>query len=282
MTSLWRRLRDWIRSTAGSGRENVQAIETEATGYDVFISYRSSNIESIRILAEQLQANGVRVWLPEYQIAAEERPDFQNHINAAIANSRLFLYFWNEEFAASSHCMAELDQARSQQHLWPAQVIRCENTGPRDWTTSQSEGQLVWHGSFDFSRDPVLRSLLDLIGTKLGREDLSFDPKQPKMQLANELMPTLETRTKVIEFMVMGWQSLPLDQLGMHPGILKAWRLMSDTLDVRCCVSVRSIGPEERFFYGSDRGRTEAFITAMTESNKSNGDVIFGIHHIEI
>jgi tetratricopeptide (TPR) repeat protein len=76
--------------------------------WDVFVSYKSENVELARRIAERLIASGLKVWFAEYQVLLAERERFQEAIDKGLARSRYGIVLTNELYAMSQHCMHEL------------------------------------------------------------------------------------------------------------------------------------------------------------------------------
>lgn len=78
--------------------------------FDLFVSYKSHDANIVRILAEQLLAQGVKVWFAEYLILLSQREEFQNFIDDGIATSEYAICVTNERYSKSKHCQKEIDQ----------------------------------------------------------------------------------------------------------------------------------------------------------------------------
>jgi hypothetical protein len=81
--------------------------------YDAFISYRSSNANFARVIADQLIAVGLNPWFAEYMILLQGRQDFQTRIDAGLARSKYGLIFFSPGYTASMYCMHELKVLKS-------------------------------------------------------------------------------------------------------------------------------------------------------------------------
>lgn len=81
--------------------------------YDVFLSYKSDDVELVRPVAEALIHNGLRVWFNEYAIydAASWSDDaaLSNAIRHGAARSSSALIFCNNAWASSRWCRIELE-----------------------------------------------------------------------------------------------------------------------------------------------------------------------------
>jgi len=78
--------------------------------YDIFISYKSHDVQIARLLADQLIASGKRVWFAEYQILVRRYSKFQAAIDAGIRRSRYGLAITNDRYAGSEYCQREMKQ----------------------------------------------------------------------------------------------------------------------------------------------------------------------------
>ena len=76
--------------------------------YDIFISYKSENIDLVRLIVEQLLAKGLRVWFAEYRVMMHTYESFQRLINYGIENSNFAICFTNKKYAESKYCIGEL------------------------------------------------------------------------------------------------------------------------------------------------------------------------------
>lgn len=77
--------------------------------YDCFLSYKSEDIDLVRVVADQLIASGVKVWFAEYLVLLEGREGFQDAIQRGIQRSRRGVVLSNPRYAQSKHCLQELD-----------------------------------------------------------------------------------------------------------------------------------------------------------------------------
>lgn len=77
--------------------------------YDLFVSYKAENANTVRTIVENLIAQGIRVWFAEYEILIENYDEFQDAIDAGIDRSRYFVAFTNQLWATKSeYCVAEV------------------------------------------------------------------------------------------------------------------------------------------------------------------------------
>jgi hypothetical protein len=88
---------------------------------DVFISYRTIDANSVRIIAEQLIAQDVPVWFDEYRITTDQRAQvikrsyeenirfFEKIISDAIGTCSIAICFTSPEYARSDYCKTEAD-----------------------------------------------------------------------------------------------------------------------------------------------------------------------------
>ena len=78
--------------------------------YGCFISYRTVSVHTVRFLAEQLVARGVKPWFAEWEILISGRRGFQEAINCGLAASKTAICCTNSGYAASEYCRIEAMQ----------------------------------------------------------------------------------------------------------------------------------------------------------------------------
>lgn len=76
----------------------------------IFMSYKSEDAVAVRMIAEQMRAQGLNVWFAEYNIGIRDRADFQRMIDTAIADCDYGVCFTNDLYAESEFCRDELEQ----------------------------------------------------------------------------------------------------------------------------------------------------------------------------
>lgn len=76
----------------------------------IFISYKSEDAVAVRMIAEQLRAQGASVWFAEYDVTISKRAEFQVAIDTAIAECDYGLCFTNDVYAGSEYCRDELEK----------------------------------------------------------------------------------------------------------------------------------------------------------------------------
>lgn len=72
--------------------------------FDIFLSYRRTNANVIRRIAEGLLARGVRVWFDEYLIRTRDRGVIRERLASGIATSERMVIFANDSYAQSIWC----------------------------------------------------------------------------------------------------------------------------------------------------------------------------------
>jgi hypothetical protein len=100
---------------AGSGLVGLLALNgirrcLAAPLWDVFISYKSKNVDIARTIADRLTASGIRVWFAEYQILLTGRERFQDAIDKGIRRCRCGIALTNDDYVDSEYCRKEMDQ----------------------------------------------------------------------------------------------------------------------------------------------------------------------------
>lgn len=78
--------------------------------FDVFVSYKSQNVDAARRFADLALANGLKPWFAEYLIRFHARDKFEREINKGAADSRAAILFTGFGYFESKHCIGELEQ----------------------------------------------------------------------------------------------------------------------------------------------------------------------------
>ena len=78
--------------------------------WDVFISYKSEDVEIARRVADLLIASGYEVWFAEYQVLLKNYDKFQQAIDQGITNCDYGIAFTNDRYAKSPYCGLEITQ----------------------------------------------------------------------------------------------------------------------------------------------------------------------------
>jgi hypothetical protein len=78
--------------------------------WDVFISYKSEDVDLARRIANQLIASGLKVWFNEYRVLLQNFDQFQNAIDFGIAHSDWAICLTNNRYIGSEYCRNELEQ----------------------------------------------------------------------------------------------------------------------------------------------------------------------------
>lgn len=78
--------------------------------YDIFISYKSENVNIVRPVVEYLISNGLKIWFAEYQILFRQFEDFQSLVYQGIDNANYYLIFTNDLWAESKYCQREIER----------------------------------------------------------------------------------------------------------------------------------------------------------------------------
>jgi len=77
--------------------------------YDIFISYKSQDVELARKLADILIVSGKKPWFAEYEILLSKRNKFQEAIDYGAQHSTYGLAITNDPYAESPYCSREID-----------------------------------------------------------------------------------------------------------------------------------------------------------------------------
>ncbi len=89
--------------------------------WDVFISYKSEDVHTARLIADQLIASGLRVWFAEYQVLLQNYEEFQDAIDYGIRNSANGILFTNNRYIGSPYCRDEVEKLLA--HLGPGKLM---------------------------------------------------------------------------------------------------------------------------------------------------------------
>ncbi len=77
----------------------------------LFFSYRSSQVELIRLLADWLKGHSISLWMDEFSINHKEQAIFQEKINEGIDKAERVVVFLSNDYLDSGYCLAELERA---------------------------------------------------------------------------------------------------------------------------------------------------------------------------
>ena len=106
--------------------------------WDVFISYKSKNVDTARSIADRLISSGLNVWFAEYQILLVKRHRFQEAIDHGIRKSKYGIALTNDDYANSDYCGLEIKQLL--RHCGPGRIF--EIMIPEEPLTLQKYAQL--------------------------------------------------------------------------------------------------------------------------------------------
>jgi hypothetical protein len=111
VNELWGNLATLCGLTGDQENDAFQDIrQISSPSYDCFISYRTVSVYTVRFLAEQLVARGVKLWFAEWEILVSGRRGFQEAINRGIASSGNVICCTNSGYAQSEYCRIEAMQ----------------------------------------------------------------------------------------------------------------------------------------------------------------------------
>ncbi|HPS42403.1 MAG TPA: toll/interleukin-1 receptor domain-containing protein [Anaerolineaceae bacterium] len=133
--------------------------------WDVFISYKSQNVDLARAIADQLIGSGIRVWFAEYQILLVKREKFQQAIDKGIHQSRYGIALTNDAYAGSEYCDKEMVQLI--RYVGPDRII--EIMIPREPLTHQKYNQLNNASciQYDGNIDHVMQEIVEKTNWKV-------------------------------------------------------------------------------------------------------------------
>lgn len=133
--------------------------------WDVFISYKSKNVELARAIADRLIASGLRVWFAEYQILLVKREKFQQSIDKGIRQSKYGIALTNDDYASSEYCGLEMQQMLK--YCGPRHII--EIMIPEEPLTHQKYSQLSSASRILFYGDieQVMQEIVEVTNWKI-------------------------------------------------------------------------------------------------------------------
>ncbi|GGY53931.1 toll/interleukin-1 receptor domain-containing protein [Parvularcula lutaonensis] len=109
---------------------------------DVFVSYSREDKEKVRIIAEELQRAGLRVWWdPHIKTGAGFREEITQNLTAA----RVVVVVWSRTSVASRFVCDEADEGAQYDRLYPALVDLVDI--PLGFRQIQTHDLTRWHGS---------------------------------------------------------------------------------------------------------------------------------------
>lgn len=121
---------------------------------DVFVSYSREDKEKVRIIAEELQRAGLKVWWdPHIKTGA----GFREEITQNLAAARVVVVIWSRTSVASRFVCDEADEGAQYDRLYPALIDLVDI--PLGFRQIQTHDLTRWHGS------RTDRSLKEFIGT---------------------------------------------------------------------------------------------------------------------
>jgi tetratricopeptide (TPR) repeat protein len=130
--------------------------------WDVFISYKSKNVDIARAIANRLMASGIKAWFAEYRILLVDREHFQDSIDLGIRTSKYGIALTNDEYAGSVFCHKEMVQLLA--YCGAKNIF--EIMIPEEPLTHQKYEQLRDSNHFRFNNN--LEEILESISRKTG------------------------------------------------------------------------------------------------------------------
>jgi len=168
----------------------VSPVRTDLTGrwghWDVFISYKSEDVEFARQVADQLLASGIKVWFGEYQVLLQNYDQFQQAIDFGIDNCDWGIALTNDRYTHSPYCCAEITHLL--QHLPPQHILEI---------MVPAQEQLP-HQKFQALADCPAYIGTDLPGM------LAFIAQHTGWQIQPLLPEVVASQPRLHEFMVLG------------------------------------------------------------------------------
>ena len=99
----------------------INRIKKRPSKFDIFISYKSQDVEIVRQVVDILIASGLKVWYAEYQILLQDRNKFEQAIENGINQSSFGIAFTNNRYIKSRYCRLELKKLLKQ--LGPKNIL---------------------------------------------------------------------------------------------------------------------------------------------------------------
>lgn len=161
---------------------------TDDRQYDLFVSYKSDNVDVARAVTEALLASDVRVWFAEYEVVLDNYNNFQKSIDLGIDSSRYALIFTNRDWATSKYCQLEIDRIVQRiPHEAILQVCIPRHPEPFDRTPVLADVPTM---DFDGNIDSVLTFIAQHTGLNKGirlSTDSWFNPESQRLILPDRI-----------------------------------------------------------------------------------------------
>jgi hypothetical protein len=90
----------------------VRELAMKGRQQDLFVSYRTTDVQTVRPVVERLMSQGVRVWFGEYRMLLENYQNFNAAIQEGIRDSRFAVLFTSPAYGESDHCKNEVSWIR--------------------------------------------------------------------------------------------------------------------------------------------------------------------------
>jgi tetratricopeptide (TPR) repeat protein len=139
----------------------IDRLKRSRARYDVFISYKSEDVNLARLVADQLIASDIKVWFAEYQVLLQNYSEFQQAIDSGIHNSAYGIAFTNNRYSKSMYCCDEMKELLKK---GASQVIEVkmqeEDEIHRKFLDLEHSPQMVFKGQIE--------PILSLISNKTG------------------------------------------------------------------------------------------------------------------
>jgi hypothetical protein len=157
---------------------NLDDTSSTSKDFDLFISYKSEDVQVVRQIVNHLIAAGVRPWFAEYVILLIERRRFQEAIDAGIRRSKHGVIFTNDRYVGSEYCRRELDLMLAAGGPGAANLVDVRI--PAEPATRQYRPDLATCSTIDYGGQPeqVANALCRRFG--FGRETSRPPSRPPK------------------------------------------------------------------------------------------------------
>ena len=240
-----------------------------AQEYDFFMSYKSEDANFVRVIADKLIANGLRIWFSEYMILLTERDKFQELIDDNIKRSKYGLVFTNDRFAQSPYCHLEIEQLLHPDNCGPDRIIEIKipkenlpHTKYRALAKSQSM-------AYDFNKHTA-KDVLKFIksASPFSIKDIEYIPPPKKVS---------EYSDSIVGYClnIHGWEifkkgTSEIDRLGNINGPILVQRLGKHKIAANLTIGPVSTHEKEAIPFPNHKSQIEAVRRALKTIQKND------------
>ncbi|WP_394789547.1 toll/interleukin-1 receptor domain-containing protein [Rhodoferax sp.] len=172
---------------------------------DIFLSYTEHDRDSVRRLAETLQAVGWSVWW-DRRIPAGQT--WRSVLDAELKNMRCMVVLWSSRSVVSEWVCEEAAEGRQLGRLVPVMIEKVRP--PAGFREVQAADLIDWDGSRNFTG---LQQLLDDIGRLIGKP--AAEPSPRPQPADDEVKPPRPVLAHWLPWMLAGLLILAAIYIGM-------------------------------------------------------------------